>query len=138
MRLYKSKASVKVYHSSLSGGLTKFKAPNKPGDLWTVFEFNLSSGVTRIRTVGSETSSANVDSHGSSVTDGIGLMGGAIQGTELSLSTAVTTLAGTGSSGSTDHATGTSASFNRPQGITTDGTNLYVSDTRNMKIRKIE
>jgi len=109
MRLYKSKASVKVYHSSLSGGLTKFKAPNKPGDLWTVFEFDNSSGVTRIRTVGSETSSANVDNHGSSVTDGIGLMGGAIQGRELSLSTAVTTLAGS-SSGSTD-ATGTSAKF---------------------------
>ena len=96
MRLYKSKASVKVYHSSLSGGLTKFKAPNMAGDLWTVFEFNSSSGVTRIRTVGSETSSANVDSHGSSVTDGIALMGGAIQGRELSLSTAVPTLSGTG------------------------------------------
>jgi hypothetical protein len=67
MRLYKSKASVKVYHSSLSGGVKKFKAPNKPGDLWTVFEFNLSSGVTRIRTVGSESSSANVDNHGSSL-----------------------------------------------------------------------
>ena len=45
----------------------KFKAPNKPGDLWTVFEFNNSSGVTRIRTVGSESSSANVDNHGSSL-----------------------------------------------------------------------
>jgi len=67
MRLYKSKASVKVYHSSLSGGVKKFKAPNKPGDLWTVFEFNLSSGVTRIRTVGSESSSPNVDNHGSSL-----------------------------------------------------------------------
>jgi len=126
MRLYKSKASVKVYHSSLSGGVTKFKAPNMAGDLWTVFEFNSSSGVTRIRTVGSETSSANVDSHGSSVTDGIGLMGGAIQGRELSLSTAVTTLAGS-SSGTTD-ATGTSAEFSGPRGITTDGTNLYVAD----------
>jgi len=114
MRLYKSKASVKVYHSSLSGGLTKFKAPNKPGDLWTVFEFNNSSGVTRIRTVGSESSSANVDSHGSSVTDGRGLMGGAIQGTELSLSTAVTTFAGQSDNGSTD-ATGTSASFYIPR-----------------------
>jgi len=138
MRLYKSKASVKVYHSSLSGGLTKFKAPNKPGDLWTVFEFNNSSGVKRIRTVGSETSSANVDNHGSSVTDGIGLMGGAIQGRELSLSTAVTTFAGTGTGGSTDHATGTSATFDYPQGITTDGTNLYVSDTKNHRIRKIQ
>jgi len=62
-------------------------------------------------------------------------MGGAIQGTELSLSTAVTTLAGS-SSGSTD-ATGTSASFNNPIGITTDGTNLYVADTNNNRIRKI-
>jgi hypothetical protein len=63
MGLYKSKASVKVYHSSLSGGVTKFKAPNMPGDLWTVFDFDNSSGVTRIRTVGSESSSANVDDH---------------------------------------------------------------------------
>ncbi len=48
----------------------------------------------------------------------------------------VTTLAGS-SSGNTD-ATGTSASFNNPQGITTDGTNLYVSDTNNNRIRKID
>ena len=89
----------------------------------------------RIRTVGSESSSANVDSHGRSVTDGIALMGGEIQGTELSLSTAVTTLAGS-SEGSTD-ATGTSASFYYPIGITTDGTNLYVADTYNHRIRKI-
>jgi sugar lactone lactonase YvrE len=135
MRLYKSKARVRVFHSSLSGGYKQFKAPNMPGDLWTVFEFDNSSGVTRIRTVGSESSSSNVDSHGSSVTDGIELMGGAIQGTELSLSTAVTTLAGS-SSGSTD-ATGTSASFYFPYGITTDGTNLYVADSSNHRIRKI-
>jgi len=64
-------------------------------------------------------------------------MGGSIQGTELSLSTAVTTLAGTGSTGSTDNSTGTSASFYYPQGITTDGTNLYVADTSNHLIRKI-
>ena len=115
-------------------------------------------------------------------------MGGAIQGTELSLSTAVTTLAGSSegstgrhryfskflmvlaiqlmetnlyvaengndrirkivistgvvttlagsSSGSTD-ATGTSASFNNPAAITTDGTNLYVADFSNHRIRKI-
>ena len=48
----------------------------------------------------------------------------------------VTTLAGS-SSGNTD-ATGTSASFYYPLGITTDGTNLYVSDTYNHRIRKIE
>jgi len=50
---------------------------------------------------------------------------------------AVTTLAGTGSSGSAD-GTGTSASFYRPTGITTDGTNLYVADYGNHLIRKIE
>ena len=49
---------------------------------------------------------------------------------------AVTTLAGSGSSGSAD-GTGTSASFNQPAGITTDGTNLYVADESNNTIRKI-
>ena len=51
-------------------------------------------------------------------------------------SKAVTTLAGSGSSGSTD-ASGTSAKFNYPFGITTDGTNIYVGDSDNHKIRKI-
>jgi len=50
---------------------------------------------------------------------------------------AVTTVAGTGSSGSADD-TGTSASFYNPIGMTTDGTNLYVADTSNSMIRKIE
>jgi hypothetical protein len=63
-------------------------------------------------------------------------MGGSFQGAELSLSTAVTTQAGTGSSGSAN-GTGTSASFNQPVGITTDGTNLYVADSMNNLIRKI-
>ena len=49
---------------------------------------------------------------------------------------AVTTLAGTGSSGSAN-GTGTSASFNAPEGITTDETNLYVADTSNNLIRQI-
>jgi hypothetical protein len=63
-------------------------------------------------------------------------MGGAMQGVELSLSTVVTTVAGTGSSGSAN-GTGTSASFYQPSGITTDGTNLYVAETSNHLIRKI-
>ena len=49
----------------------------------------------------------------------------------------VTTVAGTGSSGSAN-GTGTSASFNSPRGITTDGTNLYVAEYDNHLIRKIE
>jgi hypothetical protein len=49
----------------------------------------------------------------------------------------VTTLAGTaGSFGSTD-GTGTAARFNYPEGITTDGTNLYVADSGNQTIRQI-
>jgi sugar lactone lactonase YvrE len=51
----------------------------------------------------------------------------------------VTTLAGTGSSctSNCDHATGTSAGFNNPIGITTDGTNLYVAEHGMHRIRKI-
>jgi NHL repeat len=48
-----------------------------------------------------------------------------------------TTLAGTaGTYGSAD-ATGTSALFNTPTGIVSDGTNLYVADSRNHTIRKV-
>jgi hypothetical protein len=86
--------------------------------------------------VGSETSSANVDSHGSLVTDGRGLMGGAIQGTELNVDN-VTTLAGDNGSSGFANGTGTAATFNNPYGITTDGTNLYVADYGNHLIRKI-
>jgi hypothetical protein len=50
---------------------------------------------------------------------------------------AVTTLAGlAGNAGSAD-GTGTAARFNSPEGITTDGTNLYVADTSNCTIRQI-
>ena len=47
-----------------------------------------------------------------------------------------TTLAGTGLAGAADGA-GTAATFNAPAGITTDGTNLYVADMMNNKIRQI-
>lgn len=50
---------------------------------------------------------------------------------------AVTTLAGSaGIPGSTD-GIGSAGLFNSPSGITTDGTNLYVSDTGNRTIRKV-
>jgi len=47
-----------------------------------------------------------------------------------------TTLAGSGISGSAD-GTGTEASFYRPSGVATDGTNLYVADSGNYTIRKV-
>ena len=64
-------------------------------------------------------------------------IGGSFQGAELSLSNVVTTVAGTGSQGSAN-GTGTSASFEKPYGIITDGTNLYVADTENHLIRQIK
>ncbi len=52
-------------------------------------------------------------------------------------SAVVSTLAGTaGPAGSAD-GTGSAARFNYPNGIATDGTNLYVADTNNNTIRKI-
>jgi hypothetical protein len=46
-------------------------------------------------------------------------------------------VAGTsGTAGSTD-GTGSAALFRNPGGITTDGTNLYITDTGNQTIRKI-
>ena len=65
------------------------------------------------------------------------LVGGSIQSGPLTLSTKVTTFAGSGSTGSTDNSTGTLASFDYPSGITTDGTNLYITDSDNNKIRQI-
>ncbi len=55
--------------------------------------------------------------------------------TESGSTIVVTTPAGSGTAGFTNGA-GNSASFNLPSGITTDGTNLYVADTRNNAIRE--
>ena len=85
----------------------------------------------------STSSSSTTTDNTTTTTDTTAQMGGSRQGVELSLCTVVTKLSGTGSSGSAN-GTGTSASFNGPYGITTDGTNLYVVDTSNHLIRKIE
>jgi hypothetical protein len=50
---------------------------------------------------------------------------------------ATTTLAGMGYSGSVN-GNGTAASFNRPNGITTDGSSLFIADRENCMIRKID
>ena len=64
-------------------------------------------------------------------------MGGAIQGKTLNLTTAVSTLAGDGNAAFADNPTGTLAEFKLPERITTDGTNLYVADQSNSRIREI-
>ena len=51
---------------------------------------------------------------------------------------AVTTLAGSGTPGFADNATGAAANFNNPIGVATDSTgNVYVADTSNQIIRKV-
>ncbi len=65
------------------------------------------------------------------------LIGGSIQGQELDLAWYVATLAGVaGVSGSVD-GIGTTARFDLPRGITTDGILLYVVDRGNHTIRII-
>ncbi len=71
----------------------------------------------------------------------IPIIGGVIQGKVLSLTGTVTTLAGTSASSGANPAAdgiGPAARFYAPIGITTDGTNLYISDTFNHIIRKID
>ncbi len=63
-------------------------------------------------------------------------MGGSLQGAELSLNADVTTHAGESTNGSRD-GNGTAARFWQPFGITTDGTNLYVTDSKNHTIRQV-
>jgi hypothetical protein len=66
-------------------------------------------------------------------------MGGAIQNGPLSLTNTVTTFAGTaGIVESSADGIGAAARFAYPTAITTDGTYLYVTDTDNNTIRKIE
>ncbi len=59
--------------------------------------------------------------------------GGAISAASLGT---VSTLAGSGNSGSSN-GTGTAATFSSPQGVVSDGTNVYVADYNNHIIRKI-
>ena len=121
-----------TYGGSCSSGTTSATSGNN-----TITLVSLSTGtysdctITVTDTAGNVSSTLTLSSF--SV---IEQMGGSIQGAELSLSTVVTTVAGTGSSGSAN-GTGTSASFNSPHSITRDGTNLYVAEYGNHLIRKI-
>ncbi len=59
-----------------------------------------------------------------------------LKGAVVISSAVVSIIAGCGSAASND-GTGTDACFNKPGGIITDGTNLYVADTSNYILRKI-
>ena len=105
--------------------------------LISLFSLTIISCAKKSNSSSSDTTDTTVESCTTTTTGTTTQMGGSRQGVELCLSTVVTTLAGTGSSGSAN-GTGTSASFYNPIGMTTDGTNLYVADTSNNLIRKIE
>lgn len=64
-------------------------------------------------------------------------MGGARQGAALSLGAAVTTIAGRAGTSGFNDGTGAAARFYYPQGLATDGANLYVADYANHVIRRI-
>jgi len=102
----------------------------------SLFSLTIISCAKKSSSSSSDTTDTTVESCTTTTTDTTTQMGGSRQGVELCLSTVVTTLAGTGSSGSAN-GTGTSASFNTPTQVTTDGTNLYVADYSNHLIRKI-
>ena len=92
--------------------------------LISLFSLTIISCAKKSNSSSSDTTDTTVESCTTTTTGTTTQMGGSRQGVEICLSTVVTTLAGTGSSGSADNSTGTSASFYYPTGITTDGTNL--------------
>lgn len=65
------------------------------------------------------------------------IIGGSIQKQPLSFTGMVNTFAGTKATQGTQTGVGILAGFNNPYGITTDGTNLYVTDFKTCKISKI-
>ena len=51
---------VQVFYNNNS---TNFDVPNTAGDLWTVFDFNISSGFSTLNTMASEATDSDVDDH---------------------------------------------------------------------------
>ena len=127
-----SEAGTITYGGSCSSSTTSATSGNN-----TITLFSLNEGTYSDCTIRVTDSSGNV-SNTLTLSSFIVIkqMCGSSQGVELSLSTAVTTVAG--SSAGFANGTGTSAKFNMPTGITTDGTNLYVVGSGDNLIRKIE
>jgi len=124
---------------TVASGATSFTFATKiaTGAAYAVTVKTQPTGIICAVTSGTGTTAANV----TNVAVNCGsLMGGAIQSLLSGLTGASTVLAGpisgTTTSGNTD-ATGTAARFSFPRGATTDGTNIYVADEANHRIRKI-
>lgn len=73
--------------------------------------------------------------NGGGDTEGTRVLGGVIQGASLNITGYVTTLAGTPAMAD---GTGAAANFNRPAHAVSDGTYLYIADSRNGLIRKLD
>ena len=58
--LAESEAMVQVFYNDNS---TTFYVPNSPGNLWTVFDFDNSSGFNALNTMDDESVAKNVDNH---------------------------------------------------------------------------
>ena len=93
--------------------------------LISLFSLTIISCAKKSNSSSSDTTDTTVESCTTTTTGTTTQMGGSRQGVELCLSTVVTTLAGTGSSGSAN-GTGTSASFNIPSRITTDLSLIHI------------
>lgn len=110
----------------------------------TTVPIGATTGVITVVTQGGTVTSVSLFAVATSIgtqtnNPGTNLMGGSIQGKQLINVSTVTTFAGgagSPSSSGVSDGTGTSASFALPSGITTDGTNLYVTDGMG-NIRKI-
>ncbi len=130
--------SYNIYWSTTAANATKLSGTKIAGVTSPYIHTGLTNGtpyyyvVTAVTAGGESAESTSV-----TAIPGTLLMGGSVEGFPLTLSNTVTTLAGaTGYCGSTD-GTGLAASFCSPSGITTDGTNLYVTDSYYSTIRKI-
>ena len=129
-------SSYTVYWDNATGVSTSSSAiTNVSDDNYTHTGLNAGTYYYKVAAVNS-TGTGTLSSEVNATASSIQLIGGTMQGSELNLDWAVTTFAGAGYGGHNDD-TGTAAVFRNPKSITTDGTNLYVADYNNHKIRKI-
>jgi sugar lactone lactonase YvrE len=131
-----------VYRSTETGPVATKTRISSELSLTTYLDSSATAGityyyqVTAYNSTGDSSPSPEISATIKAAPAGDILIGGAFQGVPLTMSYSVATMAGTAKTGATD-GSGTSASFNSPIGITTDGKNLFVADTFNNSIRKI-